>query len=668
MARLFVTSINLNKNELQNAVIQNLASAPSSPTQGQIYFNSTGGDKTLYFYDGAAWVPASGSTEVIQDVVGTYTVGGTGITKTYNDGANTLTFAIDTSVTADLTTSQTLTNKKLSDSTTTIVDVTDATKAIKFDVGGTTAITGTLATNFTTAKTVTLPDATDTLVGKSTTDLLANKSLSDSSTWFVDATDNTKRLAIDVGGTTAVTGTIISAFTTAKTLTLPDATDTLVGLATSDTLTNKTLTSPTINTPILTLATTTSTSEGRLAWDGTNDQLKIGDGAAVRIISPDDKAATLTNKTISGATNTLSNIENSSLTNSTISGKALGTNLDALTIGTGLSGTSYNGSAAVTIAIDSTVATLTGTQTLTNKTLGSGTALSANMAAGSFKITGLADPTSAQDAATKAYVDAAVTGLNVHDSVSAATTAALVGTYAAGSAGADGGTGVGATFTITATGVFTVDGYTPALNERILIKDQANQVHNGVYIVTTVGATGVSAVFTRSSSEDNSIAGEVTAGDFVFVVNGTTQQKTGWVQSNQGTSTSPIKGIKIGTDNIAFTQFSGAGTYLGGAGLTLTGGTFAVGAGTGITVNADDVAVDTSVVVRKYSTSIGDGTALSYTVTHNLGTRDTTIQVYDNASPYAQVEADVEHTDTATATIKFATAPTSNQYRVVVHG
>jgi hypothetical protein len=72
---------------------------------------------------------------------------------------------------------------------------------------------------------------------------------------FVDATDTTKRLAIDVGGTTGITGTLATAFTTAKTITFPDATDTLVGRATTDTLTNKTLTSPKINEDVAVTAT-----------------------------------------------------------------------------------------------------------------------------------------------------------------------------------------------------------------------------------------------------------------------------------------------------------------------------------------------------------------------------------------------------------------------------
>ena len=72
--------------------------------------------------------------------------------------------------------------------------------------------------------------------------------------------------------------------------------------------------------------------------------------------------------------------------------------------------------------------------------------------------------------------------------------------------------------------------------------------------------------------------------------------------------------------------------------------------------------------VKKYSTTIGDGTATTFTVTHNLGTRDVQVTVYEAASPYAEVIADIEHASTNTVTIRTATAPTSGQYKVVVVG
>ena len=304
-------------------------------------------------------------------------------------------------------------------------------------------------------------------------------------------------------------------------------------------------------------------------------------------------------------------------------GVVLGTDTLTFTGGTGID-TSVSGD-TVTFAIDSTVATLTGTQTLTNKTLTTPTLTTpkiadegsindangneyikfqqtadavnslevTNSATGngaklgtqgddanidlildpkgsgvvdvnSSRISNLTDPTQDQDAATKSYVDNVVNGLDVKESVRLATTANLASTYNNGAG----------TLTASSNGALSIDGVTVSTNDRVLVKNQTDTKQNGIYVVTATGDGSNPFVLTRAGDAD--AASEITGGTFTFVEQGTANSENGFVFTHDGTPT-------LGTTAITVTQFSGAGQITAGAALTKTG-------------NQLDVAVDDSTI------------------------------------------------------------------------
>lgn len=279
-------------------------------------------------------------------------------------------------------------------------------------------------------------------------------------------------------------------------------------------------------------------------------------------------------------------------------------------------------------------------------------AATGNYSMGGNLINNVGTPVAATDAANKAYVDASATGLDVKASVRVATTAAIAGATYTATAGTSGR----GQFT---TMPNTIDGVTLNAGDRVLVKNQATGAQNGIYTVTTVG-TGANGVWDRATDFDQDA--EVTAGAFTFVAEGTTNADTGWVL----TTNDPITVGGASGTALTFAQFSGAGTYQAGNGLTLTGTTFAVGAGTGIAVSAGTTAVDTTVVTRKYQTAVGDGVSTSIVVTHNLNNSYPFVQLWETSGSKRLVECDVQATSANSVTLLFATAPASGAYEAVV--
>jgi hypothetical protein len=225
----------------------------------------------------------------------------------------------------------------------------------------------------------------------------------------------------------------------------------------------------------------------------------------------------------------------------------------------------------------------------------------ASVSMNSQKITNLLDPTNPQDAATKFYVDAARSGLDVKQSVRAASTANVTVTYSA-----TGGTSARGQITAAPN---TLDGVTLAANDRILLKDQSTGAQNGIWVVTTLG-TGANGVWDRATDFDADA--EVTSGAFTFVTEGTTNDNTGWVL----TTNDPITiGGASGTA-LAWTKFSDSAAITAGAGLTQTGNTFdVVGTTNRITVNANDIDIAATYVGQTSITTLGTVTTGTWSAT-----------------------------------------------------
>jgi phage-related tail fiber protein len=264
------------------------------------------------------------------------------------------------------------------------------------------------------------------------------------------------------------------------------------------------------------------------------------------------------------------------------------------------------------------------TQVRTNR-LDQMTAPVADVSFNNRKITSLADPTQNQDAATKAYVDTVAQGIHTHTSCRLATAAALpTCTYNNGTSG------VGATLTATANGALTVDGVSVVVDDRILVKNQANAFENGVYVVTATGSAGAAFILTRSTDMNQDVE---FPGSFEFVEEGSTNADNGYVVSTN-------LPITIGTTGITWTQFSGAGQITAGAGLTKNGNIIDVATASSdrIVVNADSIDLATtgvsantykSVTVDTYGrvTSGTNPTTLSgYGITDALSTSSTSSQ------------------------------------------
>lgn len=719
MARKFLTNLDMSGNQLLNATFERLAEAPTTGNfEGRMYYNTS--DDLIYVHDGSVWTPVGSVTDIQ----------GTANEVVVSASIGSVTIGLPDTINAD-TTGNAATATKLE---------TARTISLGGDLSGSASFDG--------SQNITITASVDSNAG---VDSIGNTDGNITVSASVGAVDINLASSIiaDVTGDLTGNADTASALETARTIALGGD---LSGSASFDGSASITITAE-IQPDSVALGTDTtgdyvasvSASDG-ISATGT------GEGASVSLTNTDKGSSQNIFKTFEGDSGAFS--AGSNTASATFAG------------GTGISTSASAGT--ITITNDGVVS-LAGTTNQIDVNASNGDVTVSLPSAVIFPgtVTLNADPQNALEAATKQYVDAVAEGLHVHASVQAATTSSVDLSNPPAS----------------------IDTVTLTNGMRVLVKDQSNAAQNGIYVYNSASASLV-----RASDYDT--AGEVQAGDFVFVSSGSAYAGTGWVQENSVTT--------LGTDPIEWTQFSGAGTYLAGNGLTLTGNLFSIdtsvtvdtstaqtltnktltspvvsglylsdneiivegnddtnetrlvftnptddrvitfkdatgtvaftsdipsttdglnegttnlyftteraedaigailtdtatvdltyndnGASAG-TISADVIlkasnsylssasglAVDiasletklvTDSFTRKASANVGNNSATSFAVAHNLNSRDVVVNVYDNAT-WETVEVDVVRTDADTVTVSFASAPGTNAYRVVVIG